>query len=34
MDWMAASAELSKKLDPAQVHPPKQYRPKGHSNEG
>lgn len=34
MDWMAASAELSKKLDPAHVQPPKQYGPKGHYIEG
>ena len=34
MDWMAASAELSKKLDPAHVNPPKQYGPKGHYIEG
>ncbi len=28
MDWKAASVELSKKLDPAHVNPPKQYGPR------
>ncbi len=34
MDWKAVSAELSRKLDPANVQPPKQYGPKGSYIEG
>jgi len=34
MDWDKISADLSKKLDPANVQPPKQYGPKGHYIEG
>ncbi len=34
MDWEKASAELSKKLDPKHVQPPKQFGPKGSYIEG
>lgn len=34
MDWDSASAELSRKLDPKHVHPPKQFGPKGSYLEG
>lgn len=34
MDWQKASAELSKKLDPANIKPAKQYGPKGDYIEG
>ena len=34
MDWQKASAELSKKLDPAHIKPAKQFGPKGDYVEG
>lgn len=34
MDWEKASAELSRKLDPKHVHPPKKFGPKGSYLEG
>jgi DNA repair and recombination protein RAD52 len=34
MDWKAASAELSRKLDPAHVRPAKSFGPKGDYIEG
>lgn len=34
MDWQKASAELSKKLDPAHVKPPAKFGPKGFYIEG
>lgn len=34
MDWQKASAELSKKLDPSNVRPAKQFGPKGDYIEG
>lgn len=34
MDWEKISADLSRKLDPSHVHPPKQYGPKGDYIEG
>lgn len=34
MDWQQASAELKKKLDPANVKPPAKFGPKGHYVEG
>jgi len=34
MDWDKVSADLSKKLEPAHVHPPKPYGPKGDYIEG
>ncbi len=34
MDWDKASAELSKKLNPSNVQPPKQFGPKGSYIEG
>ena len=34
MDWKAASAELSRKLDPSHVKPPSKFGPKGDYIEG
>lgn len=34
MDWQKASAELSRKLDPAHVRPPSKFGPKGDYLEG
>jgi DNA recombination protein Rad52 len=34
IDWQKASAELSRKLDPAHIKPAKQYGPKGDYIEG